>query len=226
MVLLKLPGADGGRACVIIQSLARCGPHYDAAALPMDQPGPEVTVLSQSIQSHDLSCSLKGFWLRGCHMNWLTSVLSLGWMDLPASPGQSVWLSLIRPGGGQSRLLFPTQRWRGVGHKGCRGVNCELKTHLIHQDVLPRLFEMAAVDGHCPPTDPASSLMNWQPLICSCGYSALLGAGVGWAMLREGGVNPHSCVVLLSLSLSQQTRSSSQLGKRFNMNSLHGLKGD
>lgn len=55
--------------CVIIQRQALSGPHYDAAALPMDLPGAKVMVLSQSIQSHDLTYLPNGIWLLRC--DWI-----------------------------------------------------------------------------------------------------------------------------------------------------------
>lgn len=53
-----LPGTAG--SVLSPRDRLRPGPHYDAAALPTDQPGVKVTVLSQSIQSHDLPYPLIG----------------------------------------------------------------------------------------------------------------------------------------------------------------------
>lgn len=60
--------ASRDRPGVMLSSRDRLypGPHYDAAVFPMDLPGAKVMVLSQSIQSHDLTYLPNGMWLLRC----------------------------------------------------------------------------------------------------------------------------------------------------------------
>lgn len=94
--------------------------------------------------------------------------------------------------------------------QGTLGVNGDLRLISSIRVSCPRFSETASVDDYCSLTGPGSSLMNSTTRLC-------LGS---WR-----GVNPHGCVVLLSLSLREPAQTFSLLGQCFNIYSLEGLQG-
>lgn len=171
-VSLQPPGS--GRPGVVLSSSDRLysGPHYDAAALPMDLPGAKVTVLSQSIQSHDLAYYPNGFWLLRCNMIchafihlivcacigtwwWIDYLLCgayLPLLDLVGLSGledscQKLWLKFSvwhEEGDWGERGDWLLAQVRGLDTRGT-GAKGEHKAFLIHHSVLAQIVW----DGSC-----------------------------------------------------------------------------